>query len=165
MSNQSIISSGPAGAQPSGGLQDFIVAYKQYLHGHFKDVNDGENMLQMGAKTALVQELEQWLTNPIEGILSIHLNAEGVLLKSVEGLMNIFFKKGIENNFIKGAYKISSTNNSLSYGIVLHKDTFKNREEVLNFLSLYYTFDLAEKIEVYFQFIPDGLKSAFDKVA
>jgi hypothetical protein len=163
MSKQPIIPSDTAGSQSSSGLHDFVTEYKKFLHDHFTDIADGENMLKLGAKTSAIQNIEQWFTNPIDGLLNIQKNAEDSLRKVVEQLVGIFLKSSIENGSIKSAFLISQTNNSLSYGIVLHKDTFENRNEIFKFLSLYYTFELSERIPVRFQFVPDELKSAFKK--
>lgn len=162
MSNRTIIPTNATGSQSPSGLHEFIDAYKKLLQSHSNDVNASQDMLQLGAKTAFIQEMEKWMTNPLEKMMDIHKSAEDTIRGSVEQLMRIFFKTAIEGKSIASAFEISKTNNVLSYGIILEEDTFEKREEVLKFLSLYYTFDLAEKIPVYFQFIPAELKGAFD---
>ncbi|HEY8971107.1 MAG TPA: hypothetical protein VIM64_18515 [Puia sp.] len=162
MSKHPTISS--AASQSASELHDFIKKYKKFLHAQFADVADGENMLHLGAKTAAIQNLEQWFANPIEGMLTIQRSAEASLKKAVEQLVVLFLKSSIESKFIKSAFLISQTSNSLSYGIVLYEDNFKNRRKIFKFLSLYYTFELSERIPVHFQFVPDKLKGAFKTV-
>jgi hypothetical protein len=166
MSNKALIPAGPVGDKPinANGLEDFIHFYKQALYGHYKEVTDGEDMLQLGAKTSIIQMMETFLKNPMEAVISTHDQMEVTLRQAVESLFAITFKHFNERNIVKSAFKISCIGNSLSYGVILQKDTFKNRNEVLKFLSAYDTFEFANKIRANIQFVPEKLISKFNKV-
>jgi hypothetical protein len=163
MPKQSTKSSTSRNTHAPDGLHEFLSEYKKLLRAHVSEIKEGQNLLKLGAKTAAIQNLEQWVTNPVDGLLSIQKNAEDALKKAVEQLVRIFLKSSIGNGTIRHAFLISETNNSLSYGVVLHEDNFRNRNKVFKFLSLYYTFELSERIPVHFQFIPEELRSTFDK--
>jgi hypothetical protein len=164
MSNGTIIPPGATSPESSSGLHEFIGEYKKFLLKHVNDVSSGESMLQLGAKTNIIQQIETWMTNPLDVLLNAHTSVENSIKDIVEQLIAFYLKSSIEKHAIKSAFEISSLNNTLSYGIVLNDDSIENREEILKFLSLYYTFALAEKIPVFFQFVPEELKSAFGEV-
>lgn len=145
-------------------LKEFIQVYKTYLNERSTDVVHGEKMLELGAKTAIIQEFEQFLVNPIQNLIDIKKSIDINLVQIVDRFISLFITKSIEGHLITSAFRRAGSGNSLFYGIILEEDTFENRDKVLDFLSFYNTLEFADKIPVYFQFLSEDVKDTFKKV-
>jgi hypothetical protein len=142
-------------------LMDFISHCSYAIGNYKKDVDMGKAMLELGSKTEAIQKLETFCFNPIQGMLDMREQADRTLFKVVNSFMSVFFVTNKEKGLIKNVFK-KNNENSLLYFIVLNNDDFDNRNEIFDFLSYYSTLDLADKIPVYFQIVPEFLSSKFE---
>ncbi|WP_315821287.1 hypothetical protein [Paraflavitalea speifideaquila] len=120
-------------------------------------------MLELGAKTSDIQELEQLFFNPIQGLVNARKKIDNNLFQITDKMICFFIKRAINDEVISSAFKKVKEGEPLLYGITLVEDTFSNRELVLGFLTFYSSLELSEKIPVHFQFVPQALRSSFKK--
>jgi hypothetical protein len=144
-------------------LKDAIEVYKQILISKTNDLGHGEKMLELGAKTETIQELEKLFLNPIQSLVEARDNIDKSLLRIADSVASFYLKTCIESGIIKSAFrKVKGA--SLYYGITLNKDTFEIRDSVFEFLNFYSSLNLSEKIPVYFQFVPVELINTFSQI-
>jgi hypothetical protein len=145
-------------------LKDFITKYREFFANKAGSLLHGEQMLELGAKTADIQELEQLFFNPIQSLVDARKNIDNNLYQITDRMICFFIKRSITDGVIASAFKKVKEGEPLFYGITLVEDTFPNRENVLSFLTFYSSLELSEKIPVHFQFVPADLISSFKKV-
>lgn len=144
-------------------LKDAIEAYRQILVSKTNDLGHGEKMLELGAKTETIQELENLFLNPIQSLVDARDNIDRSLLRIADSVASFYLKTCIEGGIIKSAFK-KIKGASLYYGITLNKDNFETRDSVFEFLNFYFSLNLSEKIPIYFQFVPEELINTFSQV-
>lgn len=145
-------------------LKEFIKEYKAFLNDLFTDVCDGEQMLDLGAKTKVIQDIESIANNhPLITLANIKSEIDHTLAKVLVEFISHFINQSKEIGLISTAFKKVRAA-SLYFGIVLKEDNFENREKVLEFLTFYYSLHISEKIPVYFQFMSEEDAKTFKKV-
>lgn len=142
-------------------LKELVSRYTDFISDEKINAEIGGQMLNVGSKTALVQQLETFLVNPWKFAIAQKENADDNLFSMVDNFIRIFIAKSKEINLIKSAFIKINRSSNIFYGIVLNEDSFENRERVFHFLNFYTTLDLSEKVPVYFQIIPPHLENKF----
>jgi hypothetical protein len=144
-------------------LKNAIEAYRQILIDKTKDLGQGEKMLQLGAKTETIQELEKMFLNPIQSLVDARDSIDISLLRIADSVASFYLKACIDVGIIKSAFK-KVKGISLYYGITLTNDTFEVRDSVFDFLDFYSSLNLSEKVPIHFQFVPFELITTFNQV-
>ena len=76
-------------------LRGFIAKYKEFFANKAGAILHGEQMLELGAKTSDIQELEQLFFNPIQSLLDARKNIDKNLYQITDRVVCFFIKTTI----------------------------------------------------------------------
>ena len=119
-------------------------------------IDFGKNMLNLGSKTELIDQISKLISDPIKSHFSHYRLSKNELNQVADGLIKkaLFSQKDI----ILHSFKSESDDDGLYYCIVLKKDNRKNRSVFFDILRNYGETPFVETCPVYFRFIPSRLK-------
>ncbi len=109
-------------------LRGFIAKYKEFFANKAGAILHGEQMLELGAKTSDIQELEQLFFNPIQSLLDARKNIDNNLYQITDRVVCFFIKNNIKEGLISSAVKKLDEGACVFYCINIIYDTITKRE-------------------------------------
>ncbi|NMH28487.1 hypothetical protein [Flavobacterium silvaticum] len=142
-------------------LRAILVLFKSRLESYSQDASQSYELLKLGAKDKLAQDLEKTIKDPLGSLSDVTDEIDEKIKSIIDTLVRSFLT--FKNDFILNAYKSNTSINNLYYSIVLKEDNIENRNAIFEFFEVYDLIDISTKYPVYFQFTPlslvDNIKS------
>lgn len=131
-------------------LDGVLEAMSKYFEARIESISKDKELLEFGAKTAAVVEIENMIKHPVEemdrSIGKLKTNAFRILNGAAK---NIFSK------YSEAIYKVVRTDapTALHYSIALKEDSPEMRFQLLRILDGYETMGYSRSFPMYFQFV------------
>jgi hypothetical protein len=116
------------------------------------EVNRTYELLKIGEKTDLSQQIEKIMDDPLSTIFEISSDFDDKAKFLVDKLVISFLKH--KSKYISHAYRSLTFFNDLHYTIILKEDSLVSRNAMFEFFEAYDLLNLSVKFPVYFQYVP-----------
>lgn len=138
------------------GLKNALNLLKIFLDDFQETLSTSQELLEFGAKTQFLTELEKTISkNPMQNLYDLSNSIDEKVKSIIDKVVVTHLVKN--NKIIVNAFSTRTYDNALHYSIVLKEDNFDNREIIYSFFDKYDTGDFSSKYPVYFQITPPEL--------
>lgn len=134
-------------------IKAILFLLETHLQDQLDEVQKSNALIELGAKTALIKELEKDIEDPFQNVMNVALSVNRTALSL---LHHVFKSHLLKNaNLVVEAYLVPLNALMLDYYLILADETEATWDQVHSFLVKYHQSDLADVYAVRFNVIQE----------